>query len=142
MPALDAWLNSFSLLVYCAAILAICLLMILVSSVIGGRNWGRAKNDPFESGVVSQGSARLRLSAQFYRVAILFVIFEVETLFLFAWAVSVREVGWAGFAVAAVFMVILFVGLAYEAGVGALDWSPAGRRKRAARAQQPKGAAL
>jgi len=82
------------------------------------------------------GSARLRLSAKFYLVAMLFVIFDVEALFLFAWAVSVRESGWVGLVGATVFITILFAGLVYESAIGALDWAPEGRRKRQAKLKQ------
>ncbi|CAM5240831.1 NADH-quinone oxidoreductase subunit C/D [Stutzerimonas stutzeri] len=68
---------------------------MLGASSLLDKAWGRAKNEPFESGIVPTGSARLRLSAKFYLVAMLFVIFDVEALYLFAWAVSVRESGWA-----------------------------------------------
>jgi len=104
--------------------------MLGVSSLLGGKAWGRSKNEPFESGMLPTGSARLRLSVKFYLVAMLFVIFDVEALFLFAWATAVRESGWVGLIGAGVFIVILFAGLIYEASVGALDWAPAARRKR------------
>ena len=71
------------------------------------------------------GSARIRLSAKFYLVAIFFVIFDLEALFLYAYSVSVREVGWVGFATASIFIVILFIGLLYELRLGAMNWSPA-----------------
>lgn len=60
------------------------------------------KNVPFESGIDSVGSARLRLSAKFYLVAMFFVIFDVEALYLFAWSTSIRESGWVGFVEAAI----------------------------------------
>lgn len=104
--------------------------MLGVSFFIGGRYRGNAKNDPFESGIVSVGSARMRISAKFYLVAMFFVIFDVEALFLYAWAVSVREAGWTGFAVALVFILELLAGLVYIWRVGALDWAPASRNKR------------
>lgn len=109
--------------------------MLGIPWLLGGRASGRAKNDPFESGVVSQGGARLRLSAKFYLVAMLFVIFDVEALYLYAWAVSVRESGWIGFAEATLFIAILLAGLVYLVRIGALDWSPEQRRRRAAQAQ-------
>ncbi len=59
--------------------------MLGVSSLLGSKAWGRSKNEPFESGIVPTGGARLRLSAKFYLVAMLFVIFDVEALYLFAW---------------------------------------------------------
>ncbi len=84
----------------------------------------RARNEPFESGVVSASPERLRLSAKFYLVAVFFVIFDVEALFLYAWSISLRESGWVGFAEAFTFIAILIVSLFYLARIGALDWAP------------------
>lgn len=72
--------------------------------VLGGRARARHKNVPFESGIDSVGTARLRLSAKFYTVAMFFVIFDVEALYLFAWSTSIRESGWVGFVEAAIFI--------------------------------------
>ena len=105
--------------------------MLIVSLLAGGRDWGRAKNQPFESGVVSTGGAHVRFSAKFYLVAMFFVIFDVEALFLYAWAVSVRESGWAGFIEVTIFVLVLLAGLAYVWRLGALDWAPASRKRRA-----------
>lgn len=107
--------------------------MLGIPWLLGGRAWGRAKNDPFESGVVSSGGARLRLSAKFYLVAMFFVIFDVEALYLYAWSVSVRESGWMGFAEAVLFIAILLAGLFYIVRIGGLDWAPEQRRRRAAK---------
>lgn len=112
---------------YLLLIVAVCALMLTLSWLLGGRSWGRAKTESFESGVVSVGGARLRLSAKFYLVAMFFVIFDVEALFLYAWAIALREVGWAGFIEAAIFISVLLVGLFYLVRVGALDWAPANR---------------
>lgn len=113
-----------------------CAFMLGVPVWLGGRDWGRAKNEPFESGVVPQGSARLRLSAKFYLVAMFFVIFDVEALFLYAWAVSAREVGWAGLVEVTLFILFLLAGLVYLWRLGALDWAPDARRRRAAKKVQ------
>ncbi|MGL4959344.1 MAG: NADH-quinone oxidoreductase subunit A, partial [Plesiomonas sp.] len=83
----------------------------------------------------SVGNARLRFSAKFYLVAMMFVIFDVEALFLFAWAVSVRESGWLGLIEASVFIVVLLMGLVYLVRIGALDWTPE-RSKRAINANK------
>jgi NADH-quinone oxidoreductase subunit A len=120
--------HEWSLVAYVAAVAFICLLMMLLSAVIGGRDWGRAKNDPFESGVVSVGSARLRFSAKFYLVAMFFVIFDVEALFLYAWAISLKEGGWTAFAEATIFIAVLAASLVYLARIGALEWTPSRRR--------------
>ena len=104
--------------------ICICLTMIGVAALLGGRAYGRAKNRPFESGIDSVGNARLRFSAKFYLVAMFFVIFDVEALYLFAWSVSVRESGWVGFIEATIFITLLLVGLIYLWRIGALDWAP------------------
>ena len=110
--------------------------MLGVSSLLGSKAFGRSKNEPFESGMLPTGGARLRLSAKFYLVAMLFVIFDVEALFLFAWSVSVRESGWAGFIEATLFIAILLAGLVYLWRIGALDWAPESRRNRQAKLKQ------
>lgn len=110
--------------IYVIGAIAICLTMIGLAALLGGRAHGRSKNKPFESGVDSVGSARLRFSAKFYLVAMFFVIFDVEALYLFAWAVSVRETGWVGFIEAAIFITLLLIGLIYLWRIGALEWSP------------------
>ena len=129
MP-IEAAAQNWAFAIYVVAAIAICLTMIGLAAVLGGRAWGRAKNKPFESGVESVGSARLRFSAKFYLVAMFFVIFDVEALYLFAWAISVREVGWVGFIEASVFIVLLLVGLIYLARIGALDWAPKKKQLR------------
>jgi len=116
--------------IFLIGVVGMCAFMLAAPYFLGGRAWGRAKNEPFESGIVSQGGARLRVSAKFYLVAMFFVIFDVEALFLYAWAVSVRESGWMGFIEATIFIVVLLAGLIYLWRVGALDWSPAQRRQR------------
>lgn len=128
--------HNWGFAVFLLGVLALCAFMLGASSLLGSKAWGRAKNEPFESGIVPTGGARLRLSAKFYLVAMLFVIFDVEALYLFAWAVSVRESGWAGLIEATVFIAILLAGLVYLWRVGALDWAPASRRERQAKLKQ------
>lgn len=111
--------------------------MIGLSYVLGERHSDRATGEPYESGVVSTGSARVRLSVKFYVVAMLFVIFDLEAVFIFAYAVAYEEVGWAGYAGLLVFVAVLVVALLYEYRMGALDWEPA--RLRAAKAAREKG---
>jgi NADH-quinone oxidoreductase subunit A len=124
---------DWSFAIYLLAVVGLSALMLVVSYVLGGRDWGRAKNEPFESGVVSTGSAQLRFPAKFYLVAMFFVIFDVEALFLYAWAVSVRESGWLGFIEVTIFIGVLLAGLVYLWRLGALDWAPEARRRRTIR---------
>ncbi|GAF60441.1 LOW QUALITY PROTEIN: NADH ubiquinone oxidoreductase chain A [Psychrobacter sp. JCM 18903] len=98
--------------------------------LLGGRSQGSQKEEVFEAGVVGAGNARIRLSAKFYLVAIFFVIFDLEALYLYAYAVSVREAGWLGFAAAAIFITILIIGLVYELSLGAMNWAPSDKRRK------------
>lgn len=115
---------------YIIGVFGLCGLMLVLSWLLGGRSGARARNEPFESGVVSGSPEKLRLSAKFYLVAVFFVIFDVEALFLYAWAVSVREAGWMGFIEAFIFIFILGASLVYLVRVGALDWAPQARKAR------------
>lgn len=101
--------------------------MLVLSYVLGQRHHERATGSPFESGIVSEGSAHVRLSARFYLVAIFFVIFDLESVFIYAWAVAGRDLGWPAFWEIVVFIGILVATLIYLWRVGALDWSPSGR---------------
>lgn len=111
--------------------------MIGLSYVLGERHSDRATGEPYESGIVSTGSARVRLSVKFYVVAMLFVIFDLEAVFIFAYAVAYEEVGWAGYVGLLVFVAVLVVALVYEYRMGALDWEPA--RLKVAKAAREKG---
>jgi NADH-quinone oxidoreductase subunit A len=89
---------------------------------------GKATVEPYEAGIVTVGYARFRLPVKFYLVAIFFVIFDLETVFIFAWAVAFRDVGWVGYIDVVVFVGVLFAALVYLWRLGALDWSR--RRER------------
>lgn len=128
---LNTLAQHWSFGIYLFVIAVLCVAMLGVSYVVGSRNRGRAGIEPFESGVASVGSARLRLSSKFYLVAMFFVIFDVEALFLYAWAITVRESGWSGFIEIAIFITVLLAGLVYVWKVGALDWAPESRRRKA-----------
>ncbi len=104
---------------------------MVISYVLGQRHWQDATGKPYESGIASTGSAELRFNVGYYVVAMLFVVFDLEAVFLFAWALVVREVGWTGFAGAMVFIVILLVGLFYEWRQGTFDFGPRPRARRA-----------
>jgi len=116
--------ESWGLATYVVAVFGLVALMLGASYVLGGRDHGRAKEEPFESGAVSVGGAQLRMPAKFYLVAMFFVIFDVEAVFLYAWAVSAKDNGWTGFAIVAIFVLVLLAALFYLSRVGALDWAP------------------
>lgn len=124
MSAQPVW----PLAVYFGAVLVLVAVMMGLSYILGQRHTDRSTGEPYESGIVSSGSAQLRFSARFYLVAILFVIFDLEAVFIIAWAIAFRKLGWPGYMGVLVFIGVLIAALAYEWRVGALDWGPTGRR--------------
>ncbi len=109
-------------IVYFAAVMLLVATMLGLSWLLGQRRANKATNMPFESGVISVGSSQIQLSVEFYLIAIFFVIFDLETVFIFAWAIAFFELGWQGYAAIMVFIVVLAVALVYEWRSGALDW--------------------
>ena len=97
-------------------------LMLTLPALLGGKRVSSAVNEPYECGIVPVGSTHFRMPIPFYLVAIFFVIFDLEVVFLFAWAVAVKETGWLGFTEALIFILILFTALIYLWRLGALDW--------------------
>jgi NADH-quinone oxidoreductase subunit A len=118
------------LVLYSVLVIVLVAALVAVSYVLGERGGTRATDEPFEAGIVSVGDARLRLSAKYYLVAMFFVIFDVEALFIYAWAVALREAGWPGFVEAAIFIGILVAALVYLWRLGALDWGPTRRTRK------------
>jgi len=114
--------NEWPLIVY-AVLVVVVTGGMLATYLLGQRHWQPSTGTPYESGIVSEGSARVRLSARFYLVAMFFVVFDLEAVFLFAWAVAAREAGWAGYWEVVIFIGVLLVALIYLWGVGALDWA-------------------
>lgn len=119
------------LALYFLAVLVVVSVMLGLSYVLGERHRERATAQPYESGVRTTGTARVRLTAHFYLIAMFFVIFDLEALFLIAWALAVRELGWAGYIEIVIFSAILLAALFYLWRVGALDWAPQSRRRQA-----------
>ncbi len=108
--------------VYFLAVIALVTLMIALSHVLGERHREKQTAEPYESGIVSTGTARVRFDIKFYLIAMFFVIFDLEAVFIFAWAVSIREAGWPGYAEMMIFIGILAVALVYLWRLKALEW--------------------
>ncbi len=96
--------------------------MVVTSHVLNPRRDTPQKLMPYESGMIPLGSTRARFSVKFYMVAISFIVFDLETIFLIPWAVQMRELGWSAFLAVSLFVVVLAVGLLYEWKKGALEW--------------------
>ncbi len=121
------------------AVVGLIASMLLVSSLLGERHKELYTGEPYESGVVPTGTTQGRLSVHFYLVAMFFVIFDLEAVFLYAWAISVKQVGWVGYVEACVFIVVLLLGLVYLWRQGALDWGTTARMKRLKRQREASG---
>jgi len=113
-------------LLYAALVVLLLSAILTLSYLLGQHHKDRATDEPYEGGIVQAGSARLRFSAQFYLVAMLFVIFDVEAVFIMLWALGFYELGWPGYIGVAIFIAQLVVVLIYEWGIGALDFGPDG----------------
>lgn len=125
--------------VYALATLAVVVTMLALSYFLGQRFSRPYKDIPFESGIVSVGSAQFRISVHFYLPAILFIIFDLEVVFLFAWAVAVRENGWPGFIEISIFIFILLAALFYLWRIGALDWRTGTQKRELRELEGPGG---
>lgn len=112
------------IIVYFAAVIGTVGFMIGASYVLGQRRRDRATGEQFESGVVPAGGtdSQMRFPVHFYLIAIFFVIFDLEAVFIFAWAIAFKESGWAGFVEILIFILILVAALIYLWRIGALDW--------------------
>ncbi|MBL8938980.1 MAG: NADH-quinone oxidoreductase subunit A [Archangium sp.] len=103
-----------------AAVMAIAIPFI--AGILGPKSSTQIKNESFEGGNAPMGSARQRFAVKFYVVALLFIVFDVEAVFLYPWAVNFQALGWFGYMTMLVFAATLVVGLVYIWKKGALDW--------------------
>jgi len=122
---------------YAALVAVVAVAILIVSHVLGERHDDAERATPYESGIKPAGPLPQRLSIEFYQVALFFVVFDLEAVFILAWAVDARRLGWAGYVEMVVFVALLFAGLVYLWKVGGLDWGAAGRRRRSRRAPEP-----
>lgn len=131
------------LLSYTIAIVILLSAMLALGAATGmrrvGAARGRSMDVPFESGMLPVGSAHLRVPIHYYLVAMVFVIFDVESVFLFAWAPVSVAAGWRGYCAVLVFILFLFGALAYLWRWGGLDWGPKPRRIAPRHAGQAAG---
>jgi NADH-quinone oxidoreductase subunit A len=113
---------------YLLLVVAVVGLIHGVTHLLGEKHRWRGADMPYESGIAPTGSARVRFPADFYLVAMFFVIFDASSIFLFAWAVAARELGWPGFVAMLLFLVETVAALVYLLRTGVFDW---GKRRGA-----------
>jgi NADH-quinone oxidoreductase subunit A len=97
--------------------------MIGISFILGKRVRGRVKDSPYECGIEPTGTARKPFSVKFYLVGMLFILFDIEAIFLYPWAVVYRELRWFAFFEMLVFIALVLAGFFYIWKKGALEWS-------------------
>src|SRR5271169_3659833 len=120
----------FPVLLQVVIAMAIAALMLGLSSILGKKVRNRIKDMPYESGIVPTGDARHRFSVKFYLVGMLFILFDIEAIFLYPWVVVFRDLKMFGFFEMLVFVVLILSGFFYIWKKGALDWAETGRSGR------------
>ncbi len=114
--------NYLPLLLHFAIAFGIAAAIVILSWLIGQHKPNRAKLSPYECGVPPVGDARQRFSVKFYLVAMLFILFDVEAVFLYPWAVILRELKMFGFWEMLIYILIVLIGLFYVWKKGVIDW--------------------
>jgi len=115
-------MNTWAFLLMLALTTGFALVTIVLAEKIGPRRPNRVKSQPYECGIEPETPVLQRVHIQFYRTSIMFLIFGVELIFLYPWAVWAKHLGWTGLLLLAPFMVILIVGFMFEWTKGALEW--------------------
>lgn len=114
--------NYLPVLIFIGVGIAIGIAPLVLGAIFGPRQPDQAKVSAYECGFDAFEDARMPFDVRFYLVAILFIIFDLETAFLFPWGVVIRHIGWFGFVAMLIFLAILTVGFIYEWRRGALEW--------------------
>jgi len=121
----------FPVLLQVAIAMAVATLMLGLSYLLGKKVRNRVKDMPYESGIVPTGDARQRFSVKFYLVGMLFILFDIEAIFLYPWVVVYRDLKMFGFVEMLIFVILILSGFVYIWKKGALDWAenvPSGRK--------------
>ena len=113
----------FPVLVQIAIAVVVATALVAISYLIGKRVKDRVKDSPYECGMAPTGSARERFSVKFYLVGIVFILFDIEAVFLYPWAVVYRELKMFAFVEMLLFVILILAGFFYVWKKGALDWS-------------------
>ncbi len=110
------------ILVLIVAAIGFIVTTMIVTHSIGPKRNSELKDAPFECGIESDGDARAPISIKYFLTAILFVLFDVEVIFMYPWAVNFKKLGWFGFTEMVVFLTLLMAGFYYVIRKGVLDW--------------------
>ncbi len=113
-----------SLALYALMVFALVAVLLFLATRVGRKKPDFEKLKAYESGITPTGSARLRYPVPFYLIAAFFLIFEVEAVYIFSWAIAAEPLGWAGWLQITFFILVLLLSLFYLWGKGGLEWGP------------------
>jgi NADH-quinone oxidoreductase subunit A len=132
-PVLSPWEPGLlSLALYTALVLGLLAILLWLTGWLGEKKPAAEKLRPYECGVIPTGPALFRYPVPFYLVAVFFLIFDVEAVFIFSWAVAFADLGWRGWLQISFFIILLLISLIYLWAKGGLDWGPKSPRARKA----------
>ncbi len=115
-------INYLPILIYMLIAVGLVGVIVLLSELLGKKTHTVQKDIPYECGMDPIGDARSRYTVRFYIIAMFFIVFDIEAIFLYPWGVIFKQLGWFGFVEMFVFVAVLVVGLVYVWGKGALEW--------------------
>ena len=127
MPDNNYFARYIPLMIQVVVAMVLAAVMITLSHLLGKHKWTAAKNEPYECGILPTGDAQQRFSVKYYMVGMLFILFDVEAVFLYPWAVIARELKMFGFWEMLVYLGLVLVGFFYIWKKGILDWNVAER---------------
>ena len=113
---------SMNFVVYLVGVVLLTITMLVMSHLLNPKTTKRSNKLPYESGIVPTGDTDIRWNVNYFLVAISFVIFDIEAVFLYIWAIVVLDAGWQGFFITTFFIGVLLLGLFYEVRNSAFDW--------------------
>jgi NADH-quinone oxidoreductase subunit A len=115
-------INYLPVLIFMIIAAGLVGMIVLLSELLGKKKHTFQKDIPYECGMDPIGDARARYNVRFYVIAMFFIVFDIEAVFLYPWAVVFKDLGWFGLWEMGTFILVLVVGLVYVWGKGALEW--------------------
>ena len=112
----------FPILIFFGVALILSVIIVILPFIIAKRSVSKSKCAAYECGFEPFSNARIPFDVRFYLVAILFIVFDIEVMFLFPWSITLKQIGWSGFCSMMVFLFVLMVAFIYEWRKGALEW--------------------
>ncbi|MCO6461505.1 MAG: NADH-quinone oxidoreductase subunit A [Saprospiraceae bacterium] len=128
MKETETLASLWPILVYGGGVVLLVVIMLGASYLLGERHKETATDTVYESGITETGDARFKFPIHFYILAMFFVIFDLEAIFIIAWAINVKALGWGGYIAISTFIGLLVAVFIYEWRIGALDFGPSGSK--------------